>query len=96
MKTDYKFINFKEIRENPKTKVWSCCNNTHDTELGIVKWYPAWRRYCYFPTIPAAYSSDCLEDINSFIKQAEELHKSSGSAESVLDHEEHEEREEKI
>ena len=69
MKTEYQFINFKVIEEKPKTKVWSCINNKSQNELGIIKWYPGWRQYCYFPTVQAVYSKGCLSDIMDFIKQ---------------------------
>ncbi len=69
MKTQYKFIHFIKKEDKPKTSVWSCCNNRSGGELGIVKWYPAWRQYCYFPTIQAVYSIGCLDDIKEFIQE---------------------------
>ena len=69
MKTNFEYIYFEMIEEKPKTKVWSCKNNRSETELGVVKWYPAWRQYCYFPTVQAVYSKGCLNDIENFIKQ---------------------------
>ena len=69
MKTKFEYIYFELIEEKPKTKVFSCRNNRSNTELGIVKWYPAWRRYCYFPTVQAVYSVGCLDDIKNFIEQ---------------------------
>lgn len=69
MKTAYKYIRFEKIADKPKTSVWSCCNARSNAELGQVRWYPAWRQYCYFPTCPAIYSTGCLEDINNFIGQ---------------------------
>ena len=38
-------------------------------ELGIVKWYGPWRRYCYFPHGIEIYSAGCLADIQDFINQ---------------------------
>ena len=69
MKTKYKYINFTLIEQKPKTGVYLCRNNTNGGQLGIVKWYPAWRQYCYFPICEAVYSKGCLEDIGSFIMQ---------------------------
>lgn len=69
MKTRYQHINFSVLKENPKTKAWACHNNRSDAELGQVKWYGAWRQYCYFPSCPAVYSVSCFEDINDFIRQ---------------------------
>lgn len=68
LKTEYKYIHFIKKENKPKTSVWSCRNNTSTAELGEVKWYPAWRQYCYFPTVQAVYSVGCLEDINTFIE----------------------------
>ena len=67
MRTQYEYIYFEIKEEKPKTKVWSCKNNKSRYELGIVKWYSAWRRYCYFPTVQAVYSKGCLDDISTFI-----------------------------
>ena len=64
----YKYIHFIKVAEKPKTSVWSCRNNSSGDELGEVKWYPAWRQYCYFPTVQAVYSDGCLKDISSFIQ----------------------------
>ena len=65
----YKYIYFELIEEKPKTKVYSCKNNKSNIELGIIKWYPSWRQYCYFPTIQAIYSEGCLIDIIDFISE---------------------------
>ena len=75
MKTTYEYVHFVLAEEKPKTTVWSCLNSNGDVELGIVKWYPAWRRYCYFPTVQAVYSAGCLDDISHFIGQLMEERK---------------------
>jgi hypothetical protein len=67
MKTEYRYIRFVKIGDKPKTSVWSCRNIRSNAELGQVRWYPAWRQYCYFPTAQAVYSVGCLMDINDFI-----------------------------
>lgn len=63
----YKYISFFLIEQKPKTNVYECRNNKSGVALGIVKWNPQWRQYCYFPSCQAVYSKGCLEDINSFI-----------------------------
>jgi hypothetical protein len=67
MKTDYQHIRFVEQVCKGKTKIFSCRNKRSGEELGIVKWYPGWRQYCYFPSVQAVYSSGCLIDIANFI-----------------------------
>lgn len=66
---EYKYISFVESITNKNKQVWQCVNNSSKEELGLVKWYATWRRYCYFPTVQAVYSDDCLDDISHFIKQ---------------------------
>lgn len=63
----YKYIKFVKIEDKEKTSVWSCRNIKGENELGIIKWYPAWHQYCYFPTVQAVSSADCLFDIGQFI-----------------------------
>ena len=69
MKLQFQFINFVEVEQKPKTKVWSCRNNRSGDELGVVKWFPGWRQYCYFPSCQAVYSKGCLDDIAEFMGQ---------------------------
>lgn len=75
MKAKYQHISFIQIDSKTKTTVWSCVNNRNQGELGVVKWYPAWRQYCYFPKTSAVYSKDCLDDIGDFIQQLESFQK---------------------
>lgn len=75
MRVHYEYVHFKHIEDKPKTSVWSCRNTKGNDELGIVKWYPAWRRYCYFPTVQAVYSAGCLKDIRDFIEAEMERRK---------------------
>ena len=63
----YEYIHFEKMADLSKTSVWVCRNNRSLGELGIVKWHPTWRQYCYFPTGQAVYSQGCLKDIQSFI-----------------------------
>jgi len=77
MQTQYKFVHFKLIEQKPKkTVVYQCCNNRSGSELGLVKWYPAWRQYCYFPTIQAVYRIGCLSDISDFIEHLKHARRS--------------------
>lgn len=75
MRTEYKYIHFEILEEKPKTKVWACLNNRTGNELGIVKYYPAWRQYCYYPASLTVFNSGCLIDITNFIDQLNEERK---------------------
>lgn len=43
--------------------------------LGEIKWYGAWRQYCFFP-LNALFNSTCLDDIKKFLDKLNEEHKS--------------------
>ena len=67
-KKEYEYVSFELTERKSKTGVWDCKNIKHNESLGYIKWHPAWRQYCYFPTVQAVYSKGCLEDISDFIK----------------------------
>ncbi len=75
MTTEYEYIKFVQLPSHGKTTKWSCRNKAHGDQLGTVKWYGAWRQYC-FMTISidigegeTIYSTGCLNDISSFVRQ---------------------------
>ena len=67
MKTEFQYINMVKIAEKPKTTVWEVQNKKGDYSLGIIKWNPGWRQYCYFPDDKLVFSAGCLKDICEFI-----------------------------
>jgi len=68
MKTDFKYIKFVKIADKPKTTVWSCQNVKGDYGIGIVRWNPGWRQYCFFPEPEMVFSVGCMQDIIDFIQ----------------------------
>lgn len=73
------YVEFVELSEKPKTKVYEVRNKTHGHHLGIIKWFGSWRQYCFFPanfpTLSVVFSSGCLHDIEEFIKKLMEERK---------------------
>lgn len=70
MSESYKFIHFVKVEDKKKTSVWECRSNRGDQCLAIIKWYPPWRQYCFFPefaSIHTVFSAGCLADIIHFI-----------------------------
>ncbi len=61
------YIEFDIIAEKPKTMVWAVRNISSQVIIGYIKWYPAWRQYCFFPEADTIFSVGCLNDINKFI-----------------------------
>lgn len=68
-KTKYQFIHFVVIKQNPKTEVYACKSNSSSDVLGVVKWYSAWRQYCFFSASNIVFNSSCLDDIAHFMRQ---------------------------
>lgn len=79
LKVQYKHIHFKEKSSTGKTRVYECMNNRTDQVLGEIKWYGAWRQYCWFPSvlIYTVFSADCNDDISHFIRQLEDERRES-------------------
>lgn len=73
-KKKYKYISFDFVRDSDsgKTSSWVCQNIKSGAVLGGVKWYPAWRQYCFFALDDTVFNKSCLEDINNFIDLATE------------------------
>ena len=69
MKTEFKYIRMVKIADKPKTSVWEVQNMKWEYSLGIIKWNPGWRQYCYYPDNELVFSAGCLRDIVSFIAE---------------------------
>ena len=67
-----KWLKFELVENKQKTSVWNVVNK-NDEVLGIVKWYPQWRQYCFKSfwdyDRETIYSQSCLRDIANFIKE---------------------------
>lgn len=64
-----KWITFKLIEHKPKTKVYSVIANEGQYELGRVRWWAGWRRYCFAPTQGSVYETVCLSEIAKFLDE---------------------------
>lgn len=73
----YKYISFERLQSKGKTSVWGCKSNSSGDILGLVKWYGAWRQYCFFPSPVTVFNTACLTDIQDFIKQLMDERKES-------------------
>lgn len=63
-----KFLNFTEVRDTGKTKVWYVYNKDGSTLLGRVSWHGPWRRYCFFSFDSTLYDAACLADVAHFMQ----------------------------
>jgi len=62
LRKEDKWLEFKEEKPKPKTRVisvWSKCSNI---KLGEIRWYPQWRHYCFVQE-DKVFSDRCLLQI---------------------------------
>lgn len=58
-----------------RTETWDVYTVEGNFHLGIVKWYSAWRRYCFFAGQNTLYDPTCLREIAEFAEKATKDHK---------------------
>ena len=74
MKTEFEYFSMEELHDcKGSTKQWFCMGK--GCQLGLVKWYGAWRQYVFYPECDTIFSSGCLTDIVNFLTEVNELHK---------------------
>ena len=49
--------------------------NYLDGEIGRIKWYGAWRQYCFFPNEDTVWSRGCIREVHIFINNLTEERK---------------------
>jgi hypothetical protein len=52
-----------------KTLTVSVINIHHNQEIGVIKWYSAWRQYCFFPEFNTIWNKECLNSVNEVITE---------------------------
>jgi hypothetical protein len=46
------YLEFQKFKPNGrKTFVVFITSKRSGTKLGLIKWYPSWRQYCFFPIV---------------------------------------------
>lgn len=63
-----KWLSFWEQPPTGKTKIFKVTNKENGSFLGMIKWYGAWRTYCFFVQDATIFEPTCLKDIASFIE----------------------------
>ena len=64
-----KYLEFKLLEQKPKTQVIEVKSKVQYSRLGIIKWYPRWRQYAFFPEWGTLFNTECLNDIISYIRE---------------------------
>lgn len=70
-------IRFNYLRDtiSGKTKIWNVISLSGD-DLGEIKWFSKWRKYCFFPISYTVFEETCLTEIIEFITDRTKEHRS--------------------
>ncbi len=67
-----RYIEFKCVKQKPKTKVIHIIAKKTGDCLGVIQWYGAWRHYIFMPRgYNPVFDVGCLKDICEFIEKLE-------------------------
>ena len=69
---DY-FSIIEERVNGRKTPIYHICSKRSKDEIGQIKWYGAWRKYCFFPNGETIWDNKCLEKIMDFLQELNTL-----------------------
>lgn len=71
MTRESKWIEFEHFPPKPgyKTSIWIVKAKQSGATLGLIKWFPAWREYCFWPVDQTVYAISCLRDLADFIEE---------------------------
>ena len=72
-----KWVCFERVPFNGKTSIWNVALKEGILRLGSVRWWPAWRKYAFFPEPDTLYEQDCLWDIADFCARKTQEHRAS-------------------
>ena len=69
LESEFIYIEKVELpkRKTPIYKLFSVSN--HDIKLGEIKWFGAWRQYCFYPEGNTIFDRKCLTYINNFLEE---------------------------
>jgi len=62
-----KYVEFDKIGDSGKTEIWNIISKSSGFILGQIKWYGAWRQYCFWPSPHAVFNIGCMDDIKKVI-----------------------------
>lgn len=69
-----KLKRFADSERVRKTEVWMVRTLDH-TPIGEVKWWSAWRKYCFMPKANTIFEEVCLRQIADFVQSRTLEHK---------------------
>ena len=64
-----KYLIIEEIPSDRKTKLFDVLEKSNRRFLGVIYYYPTWRKYIFTPAKDTVWSSDCLKDVFKFLEE---------------------------
>lgn len=58
-KCDYFYVE-KLYIESRKTPIYNLYIKDSNFQLGCIKWYGAWRKFCFYPNVETVWDNKCL------------------------------------
>ena len=86
LKGDYEYFVVRSKRQEPgrKTFVYEIIDKKGGLMLGWVKWYPAFRQYCFHPCPNTVWSESCLADVQDFLARLKRARDEVKECEALL------------
>jgi len=66
------YLVFREFETEGKTNRYYVLSKSQHI-LGTIKWYGAWRQYCFYPQGTTIFNRTCLNDISKFVGELQAL-----------------------
>jgi len=79
-----KWIRFDVFGTTGKTTLWKVVTKDGTEVLGEIRWFPRWRCYAFFSTVPCCVlEKQCLRDISDFCEEETNKHRAAAKVRSV-------------
>jgi len=63
------WLNFREVKDTGKTKIWAITNSQNGSYLGTVRWSGPWRQYIYHTDDQnVIWNNSCMGELIAFIQ----------------------------
>lgn len=70
-----KYLEFPVMQTGAKTNKYYVMTKGSRQAIGVIKWFAAWRKYCFYPVNGTLFDPGCLTDIAAFIQERMEERK---------------------
>lgn len=68
-------LDYIEVGKSPSGKTLIKHVSCNGRMLGVIKWYPNWRKYCFHPEINTLFDAQCMGNIQLHLERMMYAHK---------------------